>query len=341
MKYCLPEGVLSIHMQNQKNEDGYMKSTKTLTQRRNIFIAISLAVPILLLLMFVVFPATKLFTMSMTDWDGLSPTSHFVGFNNYVKMFSDQDLWLSLRNNGIYFFVHLLFIPVELAIAVMLTTKMRGAKFFKSMSFLPYVINGVAIAYSFSYFFSPINGGFDAILNFLGLSSWTHNWLSDENIVNYVLASVSLWRFSGYHVILFISALTSVPNDILEAATIDGANAWHKFRYIQTPSIRLVIDFILFDNVRGALQVFEIPFVITSGGPGYASSTFTLYSVKTAFSYNNFGLASAMAVTIMLMIIVVYLIQNMIVQYTRVRGEKRERKVINKMADKVKGGVQA
>lgn len=314
-----------------------MKRMKTLAQKRNLFIAISLAVPILLLLMFVVFPASKLFAMSMTNWDGLSATSRFIGFDNYIKMFSDHDLWLSLRNNGIYFFVHLLFIPIELAVAVMLTSKMRGAKFFKSMSFLPYVINGVAIAYSFSYFFSPINGGFDAILNALGAGGLSKSWLSDESIVNYVLASVSLWRFSGYHVILFISALTSVPNDILEAATIDGANAWHKFRYIQTPSIRLVIDFILFDNVRGALQVFEIPFVITSGGPGYASSTFTLYSVKTAFSYNNFGLASAMAVVIMLMIIVVYLIQNMIVQYTRVRGEKRDFKTIETM----KGGVQA
>lgn len=300
-----------------------MNGVSTLTRKRNIFIFVSLVVPVLLLLLFVVYPALKLVGMSTTNWDGLSAQKTFVGFGNYLKMLGDQDLWQSLSNNAIYFFVHLAFIPIELAIAVMLSSKMRGAKFFKSMTFLPYVINGVAISYAFAYFFSPVNGGFNAVLTVLGLEGLIQNWLSDSGIVNYVLTSVSLWRFSGYHVILFIAALTSVPEDILEASTIDGANAWQKFRFIQVPSIQLVIDFILFDNVRGALQAFDIPFVMTNGGPGYASSTFTLYTINTAFTYNNFGLASAMAVAIMLLIVGVYLIQNVVITRMRKRGAGR------------------
>lgn len=294
----------------------------SLTRQRNIFITVSIIVPVVLLLLFVVYPALDLVAMSFTSWDGLAPVREFIGLGNYQKMLADKDLWLSLRNNGIYFIVHLLFIPVELAIAVMLSTKMRAAKVFKSMTFLPYVINGVAIAYAFSYFFSPINGGFNAILSAFGLENWIRNWLSDEGLVNYVLASVSLWRFSGYHIILFISALTSIPEDILEAATIDGANAWQKFRRIQVPNIYLVVDFILFDNIRGALQVFEIPFIITGGGPGYASSTFTLYTINTAFQYRNFGLASTMAVAIMVLIIVVYSIQTFVVNSARRKSER-------------------
>lgn len=299
------------------------EKTKTLTQRRNTFIFFSLFVPVMLLLLFVVYPAAKLFAMSTTAWDGVSAAKNFTGLGNYIKMFGDKDLWLSLRNNGIYFVVHLAFIPIELAIAVMLGTKMRTAKFFKSMTFLPYVINGVAISYAFSYFFSPINGAFNSLLTAFGAESWIQSWLSDPKIVNFVLSSVSLWRFSGYHVILFIAALSSVPGDILEAATIDGANAWQKFRAIQIPSIQLVIDFILFDNVRGALQAFDIPFVMTNGGPGYASSTFTLYTINTAFTYNNFGLASAMAVAIMVLIIAVYLTQNVVVQGVRRHSERK------------------
>lgn len=214
-------------------------------------------------------------------------------------------------------------IPVELAFAVLLTGKLRAAKFYKTMVFMPYIINGVAIAYAFSYFFSPVNGAFDAILSGLHLESWIRSWLSDPKIVNFVLAFVSLWRFSGYHVILFMAALQSIPSDIAEAARVDGANAWHLFKYIQVPAIMLMVDFVLFDNIRGALQVFDIPFVMTSGGPGYASSTFTLYTIKTAFSFSNFGLASTMAVAIMVMIVVIYIVQNKLIHGVILREGKK------------------
>lgn len=297
----------------------------SLSRKQKRFILLSLAVPVLLLIGFVLVPAFDLIRMSFTDWDGYSKGSNFIWFDNYIAMFKNSDLWLSLRNNGIYFVAHLLFIPVELMLAVLLTSKLRAAKFYKTMVFMPYIINGVAIAYAFSYFFSPVNGAFDAILNAVGLGNLSQNWLSNPSIVNFVLAFVSLWRFSGYHIVLFIAALQSVPRDIIEAADVDGANAWQVFRYIQVPSITLVVDFILFDNIRGALQVFDIPFVMTGGGPGYASSTFTLYTIKTAFTYNNFGLASTMAVAIMIMIVIIYVLQNKILHIGRDKPARKKK----------------
>lgn len=147
----------------------------------------------------------------------------------------------------------------------------------------------------------------------MNLEPFIRNWLSDPKIVNYVLAFVSLWRFSGYHIILFMAALQSIPQDTLEAAKVDGASTWQLFRYVQIPAIMLMVDFVLFDNIRGALQVFDIPFVMTAGGPGYASSTFTLYTIKTAFTFSNFGLASTMAIAIMVMIVVIYMVQNFLI----------------------------
>ena len=293
----------------------------SLKRKRQQFIFIALLIPVTLLVCFVVVPAADLIRMSFTNWDGLSPTSDFVKLDNYVAMFHNADLWQSLKNNAVYFFVHLLTIPVELAFAVLLTSKLRGAKFYKTMVFLPYIINGVAISYAFSYFFSPINGAFDNILEALKLGMLSQSWLSDEKVVNFVLAFVSLWRFSGYHVILFMAALQSVNQDVVEAATIDGANSWQLFRYIQTPSIMLMVDFVLFDNIRGAMQVFDIPFVMTAGGPGYASSTFTLYTIKTAFTFSNFGLASTMAVAIMVMIVLIYIVQNKIIHGIILKGD--------------------
>lgn len=284
-----------------------------LSKKRRQFIFVSLLVPVLLLIAFVVFPAIDLFRMSFTDWDGYSPSSNFIWLDNYAAMFKNKDLWLSLKNNAVYFVIHLFMIVVELAFAVLLTGKLRAAKFYKTMVFMPYIINGVAISYAFSYFFSPVNGAFNSILEALHMESLIRNWLSDERIVNYVLAFVSLWRFSGYHIILFMAALQSIPQDVEEAARVDGANAWQLFRYVQIPAIMLMVDFVLFDNIRGALQVFDIPFVMTAGGPGYASSTFTLYTIKTAFTFSNFGLASTMAVAIMVMIVVIYVIQNKLI----------------------------
>lgn len=284
-----------------------------LSKKRKRFILLALLIPMALLIAFVVIPAVDLFRLSFTDWDGYSPQKSFVGLENYLSMLQNKDLWLSLKNNAVYFVVHLFMIIVELAFAVLLTSRLRAAKFYKTMVFMPYIINGVAIAYAFSYFFSPINGAFDAILTSLHLESLIRNWLSDPKIVNYVLASVSLWRFSGYHVILFMAALQSIPQDTMEAARVDGANSWQLFRYVQIPAIMLMVDFVLFDNIRGALQVFDIPFVMTAGGPGYASSTFTLYTIKTAFTFSNFGLASTMAVAIMFMIVLIYLIQNSLI----------------------------
>ncbi len=295
---------------------------RSLEKQKRIFITLSLLIPMTLLVGFVVFPAFDLIRMSFTDWDGYSAGWNMIWLDNYVSMLKNEDLWLSLRNNAVYFFGHLLFIPIELLFAVLLTSKLRAAKFYKTMVFMPYIINGVAISYAFSYFFSPINGAFDAILSVFHLEFLIQNWLSDPKIVNFVLTAVSLWRFSGYHVILFMAALQSLPQDVQEAAAVDGASAWQLFRYIQIPSIMLMVDFVLFDNIRGALQVFDIPYVMTSGGPGYASATFTLYTIDTAFKYSNFGLASTMAVAIMIMIVVIYVVQDKIIHGLVLRRDK-------------------
>ena len=295
-----------------------------LNKKRKQFIIVALIVPVILLIAFVVIPAMDLLRMSFTDWDGFSGESNVIGWDNYTAMFKNKDLWLSLKNNAVYFTVHLFMIAAELAFAVLLTGKLRGAKFYKTMVFMPYIINGVAIAYAFSYFFSPINGAFDAILKALNLEVLIRSWLSDPKIVNYVLSFVSVWRFSGYHVILFMAALQSIPQDVEEAARVDGANVWQLFRYIQIPAIMIMVDFVLFDNIRGALQVFDIPFVMTAGGPGYTSSTFTLYTIKTAFTFSNFGLASTMAVAIMAMIVIVYIIQNKIIHGIILKDRRRQ-----------------
>lgn len=293
------------------------------SMQKKFIVTIFLALPILLLIMFVIYPGIKLFQMSFTDWNGTSSQMQYIGLKNYYTIFfKSKDVWITLKNNALYFFIHLATIPLSIITAVVLDSKIKLSSFFKLIVFLPYIINGVAVAYMFSYFYSPLGGAFNDILKQLGLGFLIQNWLSNKNVVNFTLVSVSLWRFCGFHTILFFAGLQSIPKEIIEASKVDGANNINTLWYIIIPSIKRVIQISLFLNVTGALQVFDIPFLMTGGGPAYASSTFTLYTLKTAFQFNNFGLASTMGVILFILIIIISWIQNKIVSS---KEEKRER----------------
>lgn len=268
-------------------------------------------IPVVLMLAFVVYPALEMVRYSLTNWDGASRSYDYIGIRNYVKvLFGSKEVWQSFKNNMIYLIVSFAFIPVEILFAVFLNNKRKSANVFKSIYFLPYIINGVAISYVFSYFYSSANGGLNGILEILGLESLIQNWLSNKEIVNYSLSVVYIWRNFGFFIVLFISGLQTIPQEILEAAVVDGASSVQKFRYIIIPEIKRVIQIVVFMNITWCLQIFDIPFVMTSGGPGNASSTFSTYTIKTAFTFNNFGLANAMAVVLMCIIVVMLLLQS-------------------------------
>lgn len=285
-----------------------MKGTKL---EKNIVLITFLFIPVVLMLAFVVYPALEMVRYSLTNWDGASRSYDYIGIRNYIKvLFGSKEVWQSFKNNMIYLIVSFAFIPVEILFAVFLNNKRKSTNVFKSIYFLPYIINGVAISYVFSYFYSSANGGLNGILEILGLEGLIQNWLSNKEIVNYSLSVVYIWRNFGFFIVLFISGLQTIPQEILEAAVVDGASSVQKFRYIIIPEIKRVIQIVVFMNITWCLQIFDIPFVMTSGGPGNASSTFSTYTIKTAFTFNNFGLANAMAVVLMCIIVVMLLLQS-------------------------------
>lgn len=289
--------------------------TNTLNREKNKALILYLTVPVILISLLVIYPLIRLFFYSMTDWNGIRPIVNFTGLKNYIKVFTSMpEVWLSLKNNAIYLFGHILFIPVEILIAYYLDKQRRLGNLYKTMVLLPFIINGVAVSYMFSFFFSPTNGAMNSIMAAI-LPNYTNiKWLSNPDIVNFTLVLVSIWRFAGFHIILFLAGVISIPKELFEAAKIDGASDSVIFRKIVLPNIIVIIEIVLFLNVRGALQVFDIPFIMTSGGPGYASSTFTLLTIKTAFNFNNFGLASAMAIVLFFLIIIFSTVQNKIIK---------------------------
>jgi raffinose/stachyose/melibiose transport system permease protein len=269
-----------------------------------------LAVPLAFLIVFTYLPVANMFGYSFTIWNGLSPTKQFVGLDNYVEVFTRPELFDVLRVSLYYVGASVIQIVLALYFATVLSFKVRFRSLFKGILFFPYLINGVAIGMIFLYFFQP-GGTLDATLRLLGLSELSRQWLGDPGTINYSLAGTSVWRFLGLNFVLFLGAIQSIPGQLYEAASIDGANRWQQFRHIILPGIRPVVGLSFILAISGSLSVFEIPYIMTTGANG--SETFVIQTVTMAFVYHKFGLASAMAVVLLLIILLLTWIQRRIV----------------------------
>lgn len=273
-----------------------------------------LFIPLILIAMFSYYPLFKLFQLSFTNWNGATSFFEYVGVENYKTIFSDGEIFATLKNNLAYAIISIVQIALGLYLAIILNGRLRARNFFKSVIFMPYIINGVAVAFMFNFMYDYQNGPINLILRNMGLEVLTVRWLGNNYFINFSLAFINLWRFLGFTMVIFLGALQSIPNELYEAADIDGANFFHKVRFITLPGIKRVIELNLILGINGSLQVFFEPFVITNGGPGGMSETFVTKSLKMAFNFQNFGVASSMGVVLLIIILLIVGAQRFIVQ---------------------------
>ncbi|GHJ43895.1 ABC transporter permease [Catellatospora sp. TT07R-123] len=268
-----------------------------------------LAAALVLLVAFTYVPVANMISYSFTDWDGVSPDRDFVGVDNYVELFTRPDLFHVFFVSLFYLAAAAVQIVVALYFATILTFRTRFRNLFKGLLFFPYLINGVAVAFVFLYFFKE-GGTLDSVLALLGAHPG-QLWLGDPDLVNVSLSGVSVWRFLGLNFVLFLGAMQSIPAELHEAAELDGATRWQVFRSIIAPSIRPIIGLSVILAISGSLSVFEIPFVMTRGFG--ESKTFVIQTVKLAFDFNKMGLASAMAVVLLAIILLITWVQRRLV----------------------------
>lgn len=285
--------------------------------QRYVILVSFLTVPLLLLAVFSFYPALYLAFLSFTSWDGYSPQKTWVGLSNYKEIFTNSDIFGVFSHNAVYFAGGIVQNIAALFFAVLLNSRLRGRNVFRVLLFLPYIMNSVAIAYMFTYVYDAQNGSLNALLASLGLESLITSWLGDADAVNYSLAFISMWKFMGFNMVIYLGALQSIPGDVYEAARIDGAGPMQSFLHITWPSIIKIVELSMLLTVSGALEVFDLPFVMTKGGPADASSTFVMKTVETAFNFSNYGLASAMGMVLLLVVVLVITIQRKLI----LRGE--------------------
>lgn len=279
------------------------RSRTTLLNRLTPYLFIAAAVGLLLLLTYL--PALNMLWYSVNDWTGFGPVDEFVGFENYIQVFTDPKIF-SVFGVSLYYFVgSFAQMAIALYFATLLSFHTKFSGFFRGIIFFPYLINGVAIGFVFLYLFQP-GGTLDTVLGWFGMVD-PPQWVGDSSVANYSLAATSVWRYTGLNFVLFLGAIQSIPSELYEAAEIDGASRWEQFRYIIFPGIRRIIGLSFILAIAGALSVFEIPYIMTTGANG--TSTFVIQTMQTAFGYRQVGLASAMAVVLLVIVLLVTWLQ--------------------------------
>lgn len=267
----------------------------------------------LLLATFGVFPILVAAFVSLTNMNisGLARWSNvkFVGFANYTKLFRDPDFWQALWNTVFFVGVGVPAV-VLLSLAVALLLNRSGGRFFKALRafyFVPAITGIVAISLVWSYLYNTQFGLLNFLLTSVGLKPL--QWLSDPWLAKFSVGLVAVWRGTGLNIIILLAALQGIPRDYLEAASLDGANAWQRTRFVTIPLLGYALFFVTVTTLIGWLQFFDEPFVLTKGGPLGTTTSVSLFIYKEGFQQSQFGYASAGSLVLFVVIAAVTLIQ--------------------------------
>ncbi len=325
-------------MEREKKSFGeWFRSRKV---QRTLVIVTFLFLPLLLLLVFTYIPFAKMVQFSFFKMKYIGGRT-FVGWDNYIDVFQRPEIFKSLFVSVFYMLGGMVQMALALFFATLIVFKVKGEAFFKAAMFFPYLICGIAVGFIFKFFYAR---GFvlDSLLQMLGMEAEKiPYWLQDKRINNISLAATSIWRYTGQNVIMFLGAMMSVDSSLYEAAALDGANNWQRFKYIILPSIKSIIVLSMILSISGSLSAFEPPYVITNGTMG--TGTYFVIMNRLAHENQKVGLACAMAVVLLVIIIIFTVAQKLFFAYVFDNGTDDESKAAvrrRKKAEKARLAAQ-
>jgi raffinose/stachyose/melibiose transport system permease protein len=252
---------------------------------------------LLLFTLFVILPMGEAAWYSFYRWNGYGTPTEFVGVRNFEVLFNNAAFSTALINNGLIIVVSLLLqVPLAIWLAVMLGKKIRGVVAFRLIFFLPYVLADVAAGLIWRFVYDGDYGLFAAIAGFLGVA--TPYVLADRDLAIYAVLAVVIWKYFGFHMMLFIAGLQSIDKSVMEAAEIDGATGWQKFRHVTLPLLGSTVRLSVFFAIIGSLQLFDLIMPLTGGGPSNSTQTMVTFLYTYGVTRMQVGLGSAVGVVL-------------------------------------------
>jgi multiple sugar transport system permease protein len=267
-----------------------------------------LAPAAVLLITFLLIPIGLTFGLAFTNARLISPRpAEFIGVDNFTRLFDDETFWASLRNTIIFAVV---IVPVQsacaLGLALLVNVKMRGVNFFRTIYFLPVVTSMVVVSMLWLFLYQP-NGLINQGLARFGIQG--PDWLGDPKTALLAIILMSAWQAMGFHMVIWLSGLQTIPPDLYEAAELDGADRWQQFRYVTWPGLRATRTFILITITISAFALFTQVNIMTQGGPLDSTSTVVLMAVRTGFQQQQTGYASAISLVFFVLVLAVTVVQ--------------------------------
>lgn len=264
--------------------------------RKGVEIGLFLAPAVALYTLFLIVPVVEAVRYSFYAWNGLGKLTDFVGLGNYREAFGSGDFRQAMEHNGILVGLSLVLqLPLALGVALLLNRPLRGRSLLRLIFFAPYVLSEAITAVIFLQILQP-DGVLDSFLRSIGLGGLVQLWLADLGLVFYTLFVVITWKYIGFAIILFLAGLQGVPAELHEAAAMDGASSWATLRYVTLPLLGPTIRIWAFLAIIGSIQLFDIVWIMTLGGPAGASSTMASYMIDQGTQRYRIGYATAVAV---------------------------------------------
>lgn len=262
--------------------------------------------PLSIFLVVLVYPFAHGLYLTFTDWDGFKH-ENYVGFANYSKSFADPEFWMTLRFTLKYVVVSLVAInAVAFGLALLVTSKLKSSNIFRTFFFVPNLIGGVVLGVIWQFIF---NTALVSISSKMGWSLFESSWLGETNTAFWALIIVTVWQSSGYMMIIYITGLVSIEQDVLEAARVDGASAARTLWSIKMPLMAQAFTISLFLTLRGGFMAYDVNVALTGGGPFRTTELISMHIFQDAFAFGNFGTGQSKAVLMFIMVAVAALIQ--------------------------------
>lgn len=270
--------------------------------------------PAILILLFVyIGPFFSSIYISMTDWNGISWAMNFIGFKNFIDILNEPSIGEILLNNLKYLLV-LVFIQnfAAVILAVLIDRVIAVKNFFRAVFFMPTIVATVAIGFIWTLILDPVNGSIPNIVDKLGITFLSGvQWLGDPNVTLFVIAFVSMWQWTGWNMVIYIAGLQSIPKDLYESSDIDGASALSKFKHITIPMLAPAITVNMVMSTIGVLKFFDMPFIMTKGGPGHSTETLAITIYNNAFLINKMGYGTAISLVLFILVLAITIFQTM------------------------------